>query len=97
MKSTSISHLKASLSRYLSLIKGGEEVIITDRGKPIAKIIPLNRGGDFFPERLKELERRGLLRIGSGQISERFWETPRVADRKSLARKALQKDRKESR
>ncbi len=41
MKSASVSKLKATLSACLAWVKAGEEVMITERGKPIAKIIPL--------------------------------------------------------
>ena len=44
MKTAKVSELKASIREYLSKVKAGEEVIVTDRGKPVAKIIPLKRG-----------------------------------------------------
>ena len=40
MKTAAVSKLKASISEYLLKVKAGEEVIVTDRGKPIAKIVP---------------------------------------------------------
>ncbi len=36
-----IREIKNSLSRYLKHVKNGESIIITDRNKPIAKIIPI--------------------------------------------------------
>ena len=41
MKTVSVSHLKASLSEYLAAVKTGEEVVVTERGKPIAKLVRL--------------------------------------------------------
>jgi len=41
MKSATVSKLKATLSEYLARVKAGEEVLVTERGIPIAKIIPL--------------------------------------------------------
>lgn len=35
--------LKNQLSRYLHRVRAGEEITITDRNEPIAKIIPLER------------------------------------------------------
>ncbi|HVT59702.1 MAG TPA: type II toxin-antitoxin system prevent-host-death family antitoxin [Thermoanaerobaculia bacterium] len=41
MKTVSITVLKAKLSEHLAHVKAGEEVIITERGLPIARIQPL--------------------------------------------------------
>jgi len=38
MKKVSISTLKAHLSRYVDAVKSGEEVIVTDRGRPVARL-----------------------------------------------------------
>ncbi len=40
MKITSVSKLKAFLSGYLRRVKTGEEVLVIERGRPIAKIAP---------------------------------------------------------
>ena len=39
----SIRELKSRLSHYLRLTKAGESVVITDRGIPIGRIVPLGR------------------------------------------------------
>jgi len=95
MKYTAISKLKASLSHYLTMVKSGEEIVITDRGKPVAKIVPLKRDDLEMPPHLKELERSGLIRFGSGVINKRFWELPRPKDPKGLALNALLEEREE--
>ncbi len=97
MKTTAISSLKASLSRYLQIVKAGEELLITERGKPIAKIIPISREDSKIPAHLEELERSGLVRVGSGRIPEDFWELPRPSDADGKALKALLSEREESR
>ncbi len=43
MRSATVSKLKAALSEHLARVKAGEEVIVTERGKPIAKIVPISR------------------------------------------------------
>jgi prevent-host-death family protein len=96
MKTTAISKLKASLSQYLSIVRSGEDVIITDRGKPIAKIVPLERGDLKTPSHLLELERNGLIRLGSGKIKDNFWKLPRPKDQKGYALKMLLNEREES-
>jgi prevent-host-death family protein len=97
MKSIAISKIKASLSQYLKIIKAGEEVLITDRGKPVAKMIPVERGDVTISGHLMELERNGLVHIGTGKIKETFWKLPRPADIKGSARKALSRERAASR
>jgi len=42
MKKASISILKAHLSRYVDAVKGGEEIIVTDRGRPVARLTGLD-------------------------------------------------------
>ncbi len=97
MKTAAVSKLKASLSEYPAKVKAGEEVIVTDRGKPIAKIIPMKRGEADIPPHLLALERAGLVKIGTGKLPEGFWDMPRPKDPKGLALKALIEERKKSR
>ncbi|MBI5048968.1 MAG: type II toxin-antitoxin system prevent-host-death family antitoxin [Deltaproteobacteria bacterium] len=97
MKTAKVSELKASISEYLSKVKAGEEVIVTDRGKPVAKIIPLKRGDIEIPAHILTLEKAGLVRIGTGRLPADFWDMPRPKDKKSLALKALLKEREECR
>ena len=44
MKTAAVSELKARLSKYLDRVKAGEEVLITDRGNPVARLTPIVRG-----------------------------------------------------
>ena len=43
MQTAAVSELKASLSEYLGKVKAGEDIMITERGRPIARIVPLHR------------------------------------------------------
>jgi len=36
-----ISELKANLSAHLRRVSGGEEVVVCDRNRPIARIVPI--------------------------------------------------------
>lgn len=38
----SIRELRAGLSRYVARVKDGEEIVVTDHGKAVAKLVPLN-------------------------------------------------------
>ncbi len=44
MKSVKIAELKDKLSEHLRAAEQGEEVIVTDRNRPIARIVPLAAG-----------------------------------------------------
>jgi antitoxin (DNA-binding transcriptional repressor) of toxin-antitoxin stability system len=69
VKEAKISEVKNQLSRYLALVRRGEVVRILDRDVPIAQIVPIGRPEDAPGEdALAHLERKGLLRRGTGRI-----------------------------
>lgn len=57
MKTASVSKLKASLSSYLAFVQAGEEIVVTDRGKPIAKLAPIGLDQLTVSQRLLSLEK----------------------------------------
>ncbi|HEX5051858.1 MAG TPA: type II toxin-antitoxin system prevent-host-death family antitoxin [Planctomycetota bacterium] len=92
MKTTAVASLKAKLSRYLRLVKTGEEILITERNVPVAKIVPVTAlGADL--ESLRDLERQGLVRLGSGRLPKDFWKLPRGKDARSTASRAVRQER----
>lgn len=99
MDSAGIAELKARLSEYLSRVKAGEEVLVTDRGRPVARLVPI--GQDVGPmdeaerARLRAMEREGLLRLGSGRLPEGFLAKERPADPGGSLRQAVIEDREE--
>ena len=98
MKVAAVAKLKASLSRYLSQVKSGEEVVVTERGKPIAKIIPIPDAETDEEARLQRLEAQGIIRRGTGKWPpEGFWDEPRVQDPEGKVRQALIEERREGR
>lgn len=68
-----VAQLKAKLSEYLARVRGGEEVVVTDHGRAVARIIAT----DDADERLAELERKGLVRVGSMRPPRGFLDGPR--------------------
>lgn len=48
-------------SKYLKLVREGQEVIVTERGNPIAVIKPLMKEGTP-DDKIKNLEDQGILR-----------------------------------
>ena len=97
MKTAKVSELKASLSKYVAHVKSGEEVIVTERGKPVAKLVPIPQNEDPEMERMRELERKGLVTLGTGVIPDDFWDLPRAEDPEGLVLKALLEEREEGR
>ena len=93
MLTAKVSEVKASLSKYLARVKNGDEVVITERGKPVAKLVRIPRDQDPEMERMRELERRGLATLGTGKIPDDFWDLPRAEDPNDLVLKALLEDR----
>ena len=45
MSQVGIRALRDNLSRYISRVREGEEVVVTDHGKAVARIVPLDRPG----------------------------------------------------
>ena len=97
MKSAAVAELKAMLSKYLARVKAGEEVIVTERGKPIAKIVPFPREAGIESARLAEMARAGLIRMGTGKLPDGFWKMPRPKDAQGSVLKALLEERAEGR
>lgn len=60
--SVGIREATTDLSKILRRVKSGREVVITDRGHPIAKIVPLVSENLPLEERVRRLEGQGVLR-----------------------------------
>lgn len=97
MKSAAVSQLKASLSEYLSIVKGGEEILVTERGKPIARVVPVE-GKAKEDARRMELARRGVIRLGRGRISEELVRRLPLANvPQEVIRQIMDEEREENR
>jgi prevent-host-death family protein len=59
-----IRELKARLSKYLRQVSQGQTIIITDHGRPVGRLSPVDRPLD---DRLKSLQDAGLV-AWNGQI-----------------------------
>lgn len=92
MKTAAISEIKARLSEYLDQVKAGEEVMITDRGKPVARLAPLPRTRPPGSS-LRLLEKQGLMRLGSGKLPKNIGTMPRPKDDSGAVLKALLEER----
>ena len=75
MRSTNIADLRNRLTQYLQEVRAGEEIIVRDRQRPIAKIVPFTVDGDDADD--AALVTAGLMRKGSGTIPPSFWKARR--------------------
>lgn len=74
--------LKTRLGTYLRYAREGASIIVTDRGRPVAELKPLEGSDDDIEFRLRELALAGVL---SDEVAERpplsHFEPIRIAGR----------------
>ena len=61
MRKASVSELKSHLSAHLARVRRGEEVLVTDRGRPVARLIGV-QGTQALGDALSALAADGLIR-----------------------------------
>ena len=85
MRSANIADLRNRLTQYLREVRAGEEIIVRDRQRPIAKIVPFTVDDDDADD--AALVAGGLMRKGSGAIPASFWKArrPRVSAKAAVA------------
>ena len=97
MTTASVTEAKNNLSKLLRKVRNGETILILDRNVAVARLEPLPAGSAEADEaRLLELERKGLLKRGTGKLPKDFWTRP-LPDLKGSAVEALLRDREEAR
>ena len=94
MQTTTVSKLKMSMSACLRQVKSGEELLITEHGRPVARLLPVT-GIASLPEHLAEMEKNGLLKRAGKSLPEDFWDLPRPADPMAALRSTVSKEREE--
>jgi prevent-host-death family protein len=96
MRTTSIEELKKRLRAYLDGVRSGEEIIVTDRGHPVAKVVPLKAAAGM-DDRTAHLVRMGHAVPPSRELPEDFWERPRPSDQSGRSLEILLEERAEGR
>lgn len=89
--SVGIRDAKMHLSKYIKMVQRGAEVIITDRGRPVGKIIPIQTRELSVGERVKRLEDQGLIDPIAGKSLKKI--PPPIPVPSGIAQKMLQEDR----
>ena len=95
MPTASISETKAKLSALLDRVKEGEEVTITDRGKPVARIVPIPATEVDWDERLERLERQGVIRRPRKKLEPGWLASRPLAKSRASVLEALLEERRE--
>ena len=85
-----IREARINLSNYLKLVKNGNEVILTEHGRPVGKIVPIEKEMLSLAERIKRLEDSGILEREKASYKI----PPPIPVEDSIAKQMLQEDRK---
>ena len=86
-----IREAKIQLSKLLKSVQQGNEVILTDRGKPVGKIVPIPAEELPLSARLKQMEEKGLVQELPADYYRILPSPIPIAD--NVAQQFLQEDR----
>ncbi len=93
MRSTNIANLRNRLTQYRREVRAGEEIVMRDRQRPIAKIVPLAIDGETAED--TALVASGLMRKAERALPRSFWRARRADLTLGTAVAALREDREE--
>ena len=62
-RTVGIRDAKIHLSKLIKMVRKGSEIVLTDRGQPVGKIVPVDHGELSLSARIKRLEDQGLLEL----------------------------------
>jgi prevent-host-death family protein len=79
-------------SRLIKAVRGGREVLLTERGRPLAVVKPV-QGGDETQSAIQRLEAAGFLRPARKQARLPVWSPRRV--RGTAVSKTIREERDE--
>lgn len=84
-----IREARINFNRLMKEVQEGREIILTDRGKPVAKLLAIDPNELTIPDRLAKLERNGWVDSASDNVKL----PPPLPVGKGLAQKYLDEDR----
>ncbi len=86
------------MSHYLDRVKRGETILVMDRKTPVARIVPIPPPAQLTDEEteawLRDMEAKGILRVGAGKGVPEILESPPPGKRPVRAVEALIEDRR---
>ena len=86
-----IREAKIHLSRLIKYVMNGYEVILTDRGRPVGKIVPIETESLPLEARIQRLEDRGVIKPIGKRLRKKTPLPIPIPD--DLAQKYLKEDR----
>jgi prevent-host-death family protein len=89
--SVGIRDAKIHLSRYLKLVQEGNEVVITDHGRPVGKIVAIDARDLPLQDRIDRLVAQGVLEPFVGDRMRKL--PPALPVPQSAAQRLLREDR----
>lgn len=80
MKTVGLRELKNRLSECVREVRNGERIVVTDRGEPVAVLVPSDdrSGIDSVSSGLAALASRGVLRLARASGKQRYPMLPRI-------------------
>jgi antitoxin (DNA-binding transcriptional repressor) of toxin-antitoxin stability system len=93
MKTVNIATLKDQLSAYLQEVRAGTEILVRDRNRVIARIVPFTP--DAEDDDLEALAAEGKLRPAEGDLGNAFWKLPAPRVSAKALKRALDAERDE--
>lgn len=98
MKKASITEAKNNLSALIDRVKGGSPVLIVERGRPVARLEPVDGLRADDDDRLARLVRDGVVRPAHRVMPKSLFATrPLRAKPGASGLRALLEERRESR
>jgi prevent-host-death family protein len=86
-----IREAKINLSKLLKLVRKGREVVLTDRGVPVGKIVPIEAEKLPLEARIRRLESQGVIEPGQHEEQRKIPLPIPIPD--DLAQRMLREDR----
>jgi prevent-host-death family protein len=94
-RNVAVSQLKAKLSEHLAMVKAGEELLLTEHGRPVARVTPFL--GPYGAAELAILARLGVVRLPEQAPNPALKKPSPVRDRTGAVLRALIAGREEGR
>jgi len=99
MVMVSVDDLREKLGEYLDRARAGEEVLVTEDGKPPVRMRAeepeMTEEHRRERARMERLAAQGLVRLGTGRLPTGFWDWPRPQVEGNAAVEAVLADRQE--
>ena len=61
-----IREARLNFSKLVRLVQGGAQIVITDRGRAVGRLVPIAPGVGSLEERISQLRRQGIVAPKSG-------------------------------